>query len=965
MRRLSGEDMNKAYRKDIRRSIKKGWKRFLSILIITALGVAMLTGLYASCLDMYYSADKFFDQQNLFDIRILSTLGLTEEDVEALVQVNGVETAEGAYSETVHTDVAGVGRSAEMTVLSSKGLNIPYLLAGTLPTKEGEIAVTQKYMGESGKSIGDTLTVEEDVGDNRGKSAGEAKNDMGAEDIQDGDNSLGKDINLNVEMGLEEEMGAPAFANTTYTITGVVTDPMDIQSNGIGSLFRSTVTSDYTFFITAADADSDIFTVVYITLAGTQGMNCYSDEYENAVQTVIGNIEKHIKKQREQVRYDSVQLEARMKVKDAEKTMNEKFAEADAKFASAWKDIAGARQKLADGEAALADGEKDAAKEMAEVRAELKVAKQKLAESEAELIEQAREYAGKKEEAIQKLADAYAELDNIDRAQWYVQDRTSLDSYSSLNSDLSSIEAVGKVFPVIFLLVAVLMSLTTMTRMVEEERGLIGTYKALGFGNTAVYRKYILFALMACLLGGILGDMFGFIFMPKFVSVVLEELYRLPQYYLRFDILYGVGGVMLFMAAIVGATAFACRNELTQMPAALMRPKAPRAGARVFLESIPAIWNRLKFLNKVTVRNLFRYKKRLFMIVGGIMGCTALILCGFAIKDSISDLAPKQYENIYQYDLMAVAEEDDNDGFIQQLSADGNIEEYLNLRIDSVKLINTGGKAEKAQLMVIPDGGAIEDYIRTENLEGTLIYLDDGGIFVTQNAARILGLRQGETVSVQDMEFVEREVVVSGVVQNYLGNNVYMTQKLYESLFGTYAPNGVLAHLSDACTDQAGYAEMLLGNDSVLSAVSTDALKEEFGFDLINAVMLLINVMAGGLAFVVLFTLSNTNISERVRELATIKVLGFYDNEVHQYVNKETLILTIAGILIGLPVGRIISGFLTVALKMPSIHFAVHVEPVSYLISAAITFCFAIVVNWITNRTLDCIDMVEALKSVE
>lgn len=1338
----------RAYRKDIHRSIKKGWKRFLSILVITALGVAMLTGLYAACLDMYDSADQFFDKQKLFDIRILSTLGLTQEDVDALAQVDGVEMAEGAYSETVHTDMAGVRKSVEMAVLSAKGLNAPYLLAGTLPTEAGEIAVTQKYLEGSAKSIGDTLIIEEDIDNGNEENGGEVQAGTEIEDISDGDSGLDTDVDL--DMDLEEETEAPTFADTTYTITGVVMDPMDIRGDGNGTIFRSTITTDYTFFITATDADSDIFTAVYIVLTGTLEMNGYSDEYENAVQTVISNIEDHIKAQREQARYDAVVMEAHAKIQDAEATMNDKFEEADQKFADAWNDIAEGRQELADGEATLTDEQKDAERKIAEARAQLRRAKRQLAEAEAqfaegetqlaqgeaelnqnaqeleegkqrlaeewrqaeaqfaaaeqqlgeaqsqldaaraqveagisqmkgafgdawpanewntlvdavavlaaagaddsaiaaattaestalagalqgqvdamsaalaqqisqmqaalgivtqeitdfsqqleaavqqaadaqtvlaekqaaadaaqdtlnteterlnslgegtpeydvqlavvvaarntlgaanvaaadaqealdaanetvasltaareaktaeagqltvtieqlnaqaaqlpslpgagvqaalgigkvnggqqaldaqksafaeqkgaglqqlndaetelasgeaqieaarqtleaskaeleagkaeltagkaelakggarlnaeeadarekigdaweeiadgkeeiadgeaELIEQEKEFADKKEEANQKLADAYAELDDIDMTQWYVQDRTSLDSYSSLNSDLSSIEAVGKVFPVIFLLVAVLMSLTTMTRMVEEERGLIGTYKALGFGNAAVYLKYMLFAFTACLIGGVLGDIFGFILVPKFVSVILEELYSLPQYYLRFDALYGVGGVALFMVGIVGATALVCRGELVQMPASLMRPKAPRAGARVFLERIPVIWNRLKFLNKVTVRNLFRYKKRLFMTVGGIMGCTALILCGFAIKDSISDLAPKQYENIYRYDLMAVTEEEDNDGFIGQLSGDSNIEDYLNLRIDNVKLINTDGKAEKVQLMVIPDGTAIEDYIRTEDLDGRLIHLDDDGVFVTQNAARILGLKPGGTVSLQDMELVQHETVISGVVRNYLGNNVYMTQKLYESLFGGYAPNGVLAHLSDACPDQAAYAEALLDNDSVLSAVSTAAVREDFGFDLINAVVLLITVMAGGLAFVVLFTLSNTNISERVRELATIKVLGFYDNEVYQYVNKETLILTAAGILIGLPVGRIISGFLTTALNMPSIHFAVHVEPVSYLISAAITFCFAVVVNWITNRTLNRINMVEALKSVE
>ncbi len=1355
--------MSKAYRKDVHRSIIKGWKRFLSIVIITALGVAMLTGLYAACLDMYYSADKFYDRQNLFDIRILSTLGLTEEDVEALSQTEGVAAAEGAYTETVRTEVDGIRKSAEMTVLSQKGLNIPHILAGKLPAGEGEIAVTQKYLEESGKSLGDTLTIEEeDIKDNdeentasdssEDDSSTDAKADTAADTVIDDDIAASVDTDFDVDMEIDsgEEAESPTFVNTVYTITGVVIDPMDIQSDGIAGAIRTTAATDYKFFVTAGAARHDIFTAVYISLEGTGEMDCYSEEYEAAVRTVIGNIESRIKRQREQIRYDLVLTEAQVKIKDAETTMNEKFAEADGKFADAWDDIRNARRELADGEATLNDEEKTAAEKIAEARSELDSARQKLekaeeqlkegearllegetelkdnaqklnegkqqlakerqqaeeqllaaeqqlteaqnrldasrtqleagisqlkdtlggawpagewdalvnaaaalavtgaddnaiaegvsaesallagilkeqadtmntalsqqisqmqaaldmanrdmaaingqlgsssqaaadaqadlskkqaaadtalaafrtetgklnslkegtpefnaqqaeadaagkeldaanaavtaaqkvledanesvksltgdyeakaaeaqqltgtigqlsaqavqldtlpetgvqtaiglgklnggrqslniqkeafkkqkeaamkqladaeaelaegeaqiedarqtieagkaeleagkteladgkaelaegeakletevsdaeskiadareeitegkeelAEGEAELIKQEQEYADKKEEAEQKLAEAYSKLDDIDMTLWYVQDRTSLDSYSSLSNDLSSIEAVGRVFPVIFLLVAVLMSLTAMTRMVEEERGLIGTYKALGFSDAAIYGKYLLFAFLACLLGGLLGDIIGFIFMPKFVEIVLRVLYTLPRHYLSFDPAYGVGGVMLFLSGIVGATALACKSELARMPSALMRPKAPRAGARVFLERIPGIWNRLKFLNKVTARNLFRYKKRLFMTVGGIAGCTSLIICGFAIKDSIAVMGPKQYEQIYQYDLTAVFDDAKNDDFIRQLSEDDNIKDFINLQLGSMKLSNARGDEEKLQLMVIPDGTSIEGFLHLENPKGTLIHPDNNGIIITQNAAQILDLKPGDSVYLQDMELVQKETVISDITVNYLGNNVYLSQTLYEALFGGYSPNGVYAHLSDACTDPGAYADSLRESDSVLSAVSTSVLVEDFGFDLINAVMLLILVMAGGLAFVVLFTLSNTNISERVRELATIKVLGFYDNEVYQYVNKETLLLTATGIIIGLPIGRLLSEFLTVVLQMPSIYFAVHIEPVSYVISAAITLGFAVIVNWITNHTLNRINMVEALKSVE
>lgn len=1445
--------MSQAFHKDILRSIKKGWKRFLSILIITALGVGMMTGLYAAALDMYYSADQFFDKQNLFDVRILSTLGITQKDVDILARVDGVEAAEGGYIETVYTDINGVRKSSDMTVLSNSGINMPQLLVGALPTKPEEIAVTQKYLDESGKSIGDTLTIKEDIKqENNEESTTETPDSKDTKINSDKGGSFNTDIDFDMDMEteLEEETEAPTFANTVYAITGVVLDPKDIRGNeDTGIVFRSTITADYSFFITEEAASNDIFTVVYITLSGTKGMNSYSDEYKNKVQSVINNIESHIKAQQERARYDAIISEAQAKIADAENTLNEKFSEADMKFADAWRDIYEARQELADSEVTLTDEQKDVEKRIADAREKLENAKQELMESEeelakaerelaeaevelldgereladgkkellageqeladgekqliasenelkdgetlltqgeaelnenaqkladgrqrleeernaalaqfveaeqklnaaqsqldaaraqlepaieqlqsafgdawptnewnalinaaaalvatgaddsaiakgtasenaaltaavqgrvdamktalvqqitqsqdlldgmnqaidaldhqlvlakqqaddmqavftekqaaadeaqstlnteteklnnlkegipdyvaqqavvaaaqsvldaantavagaqavlntaneavasltaerdaqtsaaaelaaaieqmdaqlgqldaltasaviqaalgmgkvnggqqaldtqksiftaekaaalqklaeaeaelsageaqleearktieskkaeleagkvelvqgwvewedgrtklaegwagwqngraqlddgwaewkdgkaemaeghtklekgeievadgeeklkkeeadakskiadawddiaggkqgladgeAELIQKEQEYAEKKKEAQQKLSDAYTELDDIDMTRWYVQDRTSLDSYSSLNSDLSSIEALGKLFPIIFLLVAVLMSLTAMTRMVEEERGLIGTYKALGFGNTAIYSKYILFASTACLLGGVLGDVLGFVFMPRFISTILDSLYSLPQYYLRFDPLYGVGGVALFMVAIVGATMLSCRNELKQVPAMLLRPKTPRSGSRVWLERIPVVWNRLKFLNKVTVRNLFRYKKRLFMTVGGIMGCTALIICGFAIKDSVMNLSPSQYDNIYQYDLMAVFEEKDHDDMIRQLEQEGTIADYLSLRVESVKLFDANGESSPVQLMVVPNGSAIEDYIRMENLGGTPAHLEDGGVFITENATRILDLKTGDSVSLQNLELEQGKATVSGIVKNYLGNNVYMTQKLYESLFGAYEPNGMLAHLSDTCTDQAAYAEALLDNDSVLSAVSTTELRDNFGFDLLNAIILLLIVLAGGLAFVVLFTLSTTNISERIRELATIKVLGFYDKEVYQYVNKETLILTAIGILIGLPAGRILSGFLIAALNMPSIHFTVYITPTSYLISAAITFGFAIIVNWVTNRTLDRINMVEALKSVE
>lgn len=1161
--------MKSAYGKDILRSIRKNMKRFLSIVIITALGITVLTGIYAACMDMRYSADQFYDRQKVFDIRILSTLGMTREDVEALQKVETVSQAEGVYSETVYTQTGELRQTAEVTVLSEKGINEPYLVSGQMPQNGGEIAVTQKYLDESGKTLGDRVEIEEDF-----------------------------------TADADEE---PNFLTSEFTITGVVIDPLNISNDESGGAFRSASVTDYLFFITGADVESDIFTSVSLVLAGAAELDCYSAEYESMVKSAVRKIETELKEEREQWRYETIMADARTEIEDAEIEMNEEFAKADQEFADAWEEWEEGQQELIDGENTLIREEQDVRNQLADARAELETGKaqlvsaeeqiaageteldqglqslqenkkqlqaerekaevgftqaeqtfaekqaeldaaksqieagaaqlqllfgeqwpaqawdglvgaaaartaeqiaadptaepdtqqiaaqtakeqevlagaiislndpaaaeqiegciqiamglgiaaggrealevqktvyevqknealQQLAEGESqlaageeqlaagqqeliggraeiaegwaqmadgearlneeeqtanakladawaeledgkkeleearlEIIEKEEEYQEEKEDAVQKIADAWLELDDIDTAQWYVQDRLSVESFSGLKNDLSSIETVGTAFPVVFLLVAVLISLTTMTRLVEEERGLIGTYKAMGFSNWAIYKKYLLYALSSSLFGGILGDILGFAVLPSFLLGVLKELYIIPDLTLRFDFIYGLMGVLLFTVSIVGSAALACRNELRQNPSVLMRPKAPRAGSRVLLERIPFVWKNLKFLNKVTARNLFRYKKRLFMTVIGIMGCTALVLAGFAIKDSVNDLMPKQYQETYRYDLMLVADGDDNKALIELMEGEEDIEDYLNVQIDSITVLNESGDSETAQLIVIPDNVKLESYIGTVNGKGMAVSLGEEGILLTRNASEMLKVQETDWVSVQNLGLERFEFQIDDVVENYLGNNVYMSQKLYESTFGEYTPNGGLIHLDGDASGHPSYAEDLLDYDFILSSVSTQALRDDFSsnFAMVNSVLYLLIVLAAGLAFVVLFTLSNTNISERVRELATIKVLGFFDVEVHTYVNNETLILTALGVLAGLPAGRLVSGLLTQVLKMPGVYFAVRVEPASYVIAGLISFSFALIVNFITNLTLNRINMVEALKSVE
>lgn len=922
----------KAYNKDIWSSIKKGKKRFFSIMLITALGVTMLTGIKAACVDLRYSADKFFDQQKLYDISVVSTLGLTDGDIKALKELEEVYQVEGAYSEIVYTQNREKKQSAEIKTLKESGINVPYLIEGKLPQSAEEIAVTEKYCSETGKSIGDTLIIEEKIEESKEsiekiEDIEESKESVDkVEDIEETEEGVEAVEDRKEDYSVDFIEKKPNFVNTTYTITGIVTDVMDVNNNDGAVAFRSTATADYTFFVVPDAVNSDIYTAIYLTLNNSSELLCYSKEYESYVARVVENIESQLKEQREQARYDEITGDAYKKLSDAEQEMKDAFVKTEQEIAAVEKEF---------GAEAVSESKK--------------------------------EYEVKKAEAIQKITDARKEIEDIDKPQWYVKDRNALSGYGNIKSDAASIETIGTIFPILFFAVAILISLTTITRMVEEDRGLIGTYKAMGFTDREIRRKYLLYSFSACLLGGVLGDIFGFIVLPKIIFIIFKTMYLLPEYLLQFDMIYGIGGILLFIIGIVGATILSSHAEFKHMPAVLMRPKSPRLGSRVILEYVTPVWGRLSFLNKVTARNLFRYKKRLIMTVSGIMGCTALVLCGFAIKDSVTDLMPRQYEKTYLYDIMAVTSPEDNEKLLSYISEDENITDFINVQIESVKIKNIDGSEEKVQLIVVPEGKSLESYIHLRNTEDKVVKLDDSGIMVTQNAGNVLNFTSSDTVYLQNLKLVQVEVKVTDLVKNYLGNNVYMTQNVYETLFGSYEPNGVLANLSDTYTDQAGYVDELGGKEGILSAVSTKKLKEEFtsAFALINMVVYIIIIMAAGLAFTVLFTLSTTNISERERELATIKVLGFFDREVHTYVNKETLILTGIGILLGLPLGYILGNCLTYALKMPSIYFAVTIYPISFLISAVISFVFALLVGFITDRSLDAIDPIEALKSIE
>ena len=1010
-----------AFVKDMVRMWLHAWKRFVSIAMITLLGVAVLTGIYAGCRDAFLATDRFFDTQGLHDIQVLSTAGLTDDDIAALRKVSGVAKVQGERSQIVTVDLNGK-KTVTMQEIGTNGIDQPYLQSGRMPEKSGEIAVTRKFIKDSGYKKGDHITVTPQDSASSASSAASSVSDSAESDNQTGENGSqlsdsgesdtqdGKSAARVTDSG-ESDNQTPSFP-TELTIVGVVLDPQDLTNpDGYSgtNAFRSSATSDYTFFAPSDGVTGSMYTAVTILVKDAADKDSFSDAYDDTVSEVADRIDGKVRKNRQQARHQEL-LDA------GTKQIDEANAQADKQFAAAQQQIDSNRSQLnqqidqiVNMQAGAAAGSLDETTRET-LRETVIASSPQLAEAKAQLNQAQSKLDQQKKDTERTLQSKQKELeDSIPQVRWYVQDRSQIGGFSSLKSDLESIRSLGNAFPIVFLLVAVMMSLTAMARMVEEDRGLIGTYTGLGYGRLAVASRYLLFALFACLIGGGLGLIAGFLGIPAFLLVVLRGLYVMPDVRLEYDWLYGTAGVALFVIGVLAATVYACAQEMRQKPANLMRPKAPRAGSRILLERIKPLWNRMSFLGKVTARNIFRFKSRLIMTVGGVAGCTALIVCGLAINDTVAALGAKQYQDVYQYDLMVVANDDDADAMRQKVASDGRVTSSMDVRVESGDLTGDSG-SESIQLVAVPDSERSEfgkmvtlRPVRSSWVDGAAdtVSLGDDGVIVSQSAASAMGVKAGGMVTLTNGDDMQAEAHVSAVIRSVIGSDVYVSETYYRQLFDTAASgtpsasslsdsgesdnqngesgtsngtssngqqlvwNAMYAKLKGSGESQAAYAEKLEDDDAVMKAVSCAHMAESFKFDLMGAVVALIVALAGGLALVVLFTLANTNVSEREREMATLKVLGFFDKEVHHYVNREMMVLTMMGVVLGLPLGRFVGGLLTAALNMPALYFEVECTPLSYVIAAGATMAFALLVQLFVNPVLDRIDPISSLKSVE
>lgn len=664
------------------------------------------------------------------------------------------------------------------------------------------------------------------------------------------------------------------------------------------------------------------------------------------MESYISSGEFQLQAAREQLESGKNQiLSGQRQIEDAKK----RIADGEEQIQAGIKQIQDGETGLADGWIEYQDGERQANAEIADGEAQIADAKV-------------------------QLADAKKEIEQIEKPTWYIYDRSHLPEYSGYGDNADRMKAIGEVFPLIFFLVAALISLTTMTRMVEEERTLIGTLKALGYSKKSIAAKYLGYAVLATLTGGIFGVMIGEKILPYIIITAYKIMYRhLPDVEIPYNLYYGVLACVAALLCTVAATIFSCMKELKEQAAELMRPPAPKQGKRVFLEYIPFLWKRLNFTWKSTVRNLMRYKKRFFMTIFGIGGCMGLMLVGFGLKDSISSIVPLQYEDIQLYDGNVILQSDvtmqEKQEVYEALEKNSQVVATAEDLLQKIT-IEHDGVSKEVYLNVPENVEKFSDFVVLQDRTTKEKYqLTDKGAVLTEKMAKELGVSAGDTVTIKEENEKERTVKISQICENYMSHYLYMTPAVYKAAYGKEPEyNSIYYRTEGRTTKEAeSVGEAALKLDGALSVSYTTELRQQVDDMLqsLDIVIVVLIISAGMLAFVVLYNLNNINITERKREMATLKVLGFYDKEVTEYVYRENILLTLIGSVFGMLLGKILHRFIIVTVEIDSVMFGRNINTISFVYAFLLTVVFSLFVNWVMYFKLKKINMVESLKSVE
>ena len=1000
------------------REIRESLGRYMAILAIVALGVGFFVGLTVTKPVMVEAGEEYLEENKLYDLRLISTIGFGEEEVEKVNALDGVEVAEGE----IYTDFLAVDESGEESVLRAHSMlwkqNQAVVTAGRKPVAANECMVDSLAYGKD--AIGSTIKVSEN----------------------------------------NDEDTADLLAYTEYTIVGLCNSSYYINyERGTTSLGNGRLKGF--IYIPEAGFNADYYTDIYVRL--DERYPLYSEEYDAAIDEALNWAEPYCE-QLAQERYETMKEDAEWQIEDGQRELDEKTADAQQQLEDGRQELLDAEEEIADAEAEIADGwsqiadgkaeieenradldstlteledgmtqiedglaelddrkteasdlegdEKEqvegglnlaeaqvmgkkaqaeaglaqanmgekqlqaAQEELARQEENLRKAEEDLVDAKAEVADGWEEYEENKRlleeetaDAEAELADARQELADLEKPDTYVLTRDENIGYACYESDSSIIEGIAGVFPVFFFLVAALVCMTTMARMVEEQRTQIGVLKALGYGKGSIVGKYLFYSGSAALIGCITGFLVGSYVFPQVIWTAYGIMYRLGDIEVMLDWRLALISLVVSLLCSMGTTAATCRYELTEMAAQLMRPKAPKAGKRIVLEKIPFLWNRMSFLVKVSMRNIFRYKQRFFMMVFGIGGCTALLVTGFGIKDSISSIIDSQYGEIQINDLNVVFSEPyyEMDSSEFEAVMETYAQEYMIAFEESIDLYY--GEETRSVNLVIPEKPEeIGAYLNLHTPDGEAIaYPGTGEAVLTKKLAEKSGVSVGDEVSLRDEDGNSLTVRVSGISENFIYNYVYLSPETWTAQIGQ-EPEYRSAYLNvQEGQDVYEVSAAVMNCKGVSSVTAYEDMRVRFGsmMESLNYVVLLIIICAGSLAFIVLYNLTNINITERLREIATIKVLGFYRNETASYVFRENLMLTGVGTLVGLVMGKYLHEFVMYKVDIDMIAFDVHIAPLSILYSILLTFVFAAVVCWVMNRKLDAINMAESMKSIE
>lgn len=1096
--------------KDFYMEIRKSPGRFLSILFIVALGVAFFSGIRASEPDMRLTGDTYFDESNLMDIKTLSTYGVTQDDVDAILKIDGVEHAEGAYSADFMQIVDKKQKVLHVISLQDE-MNQVKLSDGRMPQKAGECLADQ----DAGYKVGDIIKL---------------------------------------RSGTSDEV-IDTLTTDTLKVVGLCSSPMYI-SYGRGSATIGTGTISAFVMVPEETFDMDVYTEVYVQVKGAKNEVAFTDGYDKKVEKVLDQIED-ITDERAEIRKQELVNEAQEKIDEAREELEQGRADAASELADAAAKIADAEEQLTSGKAQITSGKKqiasakntlskkeseleqaqnqynaglaqlqegeaqyeaglaqyeaakpeaeakiqtgreeidkkkqelatapaqlevlkqsvagleqkqtegtitveeaatlkelkenqipqledfiangeqliasgeaeldaaqkqldDTAATLAQTKSELDAAKASLngvpqqlasgkaqiqsgwteirkqekkleegaaeiAENEAKVAEAKIEYANGEEEAAQKIAegeqkiaDAEAKVQDIEKPTWYVYDRDTLTEYSGYGENAERLGAIGRVFPVLFFLVAALISLTSMTRMVEEQRTAIGTMKALGYSKMSIAKKYLGYALIATAGGSVLGVLIGEKILPYIIVYAYGILYQhITHILIPYQWIYAWMAAVAAIVCTMAATFFACYKELVAQPAVLMRPPAPKNGQRVFLERIKFIWKHLSFTWKSCIRNLTRYKKRFFMTVFGIGGCMGLMLVGYGIKDSCYEIAELQFRDIQMYDGSVYLKEDISDetrqNLLDYMKDDSDISHYMQTSMKNVTLVNGKNKRDAYQV-VFSEPKDVKDYFDFHDRKSKEEYtLDDEGVIISEKTGKLLNAKAGDTIEIKDEENGNKKVKIAHICENYMGHYIFFTPSYYEKVYGENSEYNSIFFAGQKGDTQEDYnkiGEDILTQDGALSVSYMRDIEKQLDDMLksLNLVIVVLIISAGMLAFVVLYNLNTVNITERQRELATLKVLGFYDLEVAEHVYRENVLLTFIGAAVGVVLGKFLHAFIIDTVEVDTAMFGRNINFSSYMYSLLFTILFSLIVNGIMYFKLKKIDMVESLKSIE